>query len=283
MLEAAAFSLWVKHDLKKEGNGVMKKSSKWFSLAAALSVTAIVGTGCSISNGDDKKDTQSSAETKQSDENSSNSKTATNTTDKEFLLESKYFNNIKEVNGLETIQNPDNILALVNKEYALPGTYEPSDLVIPNVKFSFDEKIQKRYIRKEAAKALEELFKAGKEKGYELAAVSGYRAYDRQEVIFNNEVSQKGEKKAKEAVAYPGQSEHQTGLAMDISSRSNGFELNEVFGGTDDGKWVQDHAYEYGFIIRYPKGKEDVTKYEYEPWHLRYVGKKQPKSSMNTV
>ncbi|WP_406620535.1 D-alanyl-D-alanine carboxypeptidase family protein [Bacillus atrophaeus] len=255
----------------------MKKTSKWFSLAAALSVTAIVGTGCSISNGDEKKDTQSSAETKQSDENSSNSKTATNTTDKEFLLESKYFNNIKEVNGLETIQNPDNILALVNKEYALPGTYEPSDLVIPNVKFSFDEKIQKRYIRKEAAKALEELFNAGKEKGYELAAVSGYRAYDRQEVIFNNEVSQKGEKKAKEAVAYPGQSEHQTGLAMDISSRSNGFELNEAFGGTDDGKWVQNHAYEYGFIIRYPKGKEDITKYEYEPWHLRYVGKKAAK------
>ncbi|MHA7767524.1 peptidase M15 [Bacillus atrophaeus] len=255
----------------------MKKTSKWFSLAAALSVTAIVGTGCSISNGDEKKDTQSSAETKQSDENSSNSKTATNTTDKEFLLESKYFNNIKEVNGLETIQNPDNILALVNKEYALPGTYEPSDLVIPNVKFSFDEKIQKRYIRKEAAKALEKLFNAGKEKGYELAAVSGYRAYDRQEVIFKNEVSQKGEKKAKEAVAYPGQSEHQTGLAMDISSRSNGFELNEAFGGTDDGKWVQNHAYEYGFIIRYPKGKENVTKYEYEPWHLRYVGKKAAK------
>ena len=70
------------------------------------------------------------------------------------------------------------------------------------------------------------------------------------------------------------------GLAMDISSKSNGYELNEAFGNTADGKWVKDHAYEYGFIIRYPKGKENVTKYEYEPWHLRYVGKKRQKPSM---
>lgn len=121
------------------------------------------------------------------------------------------------------------------------------------------------------------MFDAAKKEGYELAAVSGYRSYDRQKVIFDNEVSLKGERKAKEAVAYPGESEHQTGLAMDISSRSNGFELNEAFGSTADGKWVQDNAYKYGFIIRYPKNKEDITKYEYEPWHLRYVGKKSRK------
>ncbi|MEC3656141.1 M15 family metallopeptidase [Bacillus siamensis] len=254
----------------------MKKSTKWFSLAAALSVTAIVGTGCSISGGDSHKDTKTTAQTKQSDDTSS--KKTTKKEDSDFVLESKYFNDIKEVNGLETIQNPTNTLALVNKTYTLPGDYKPKDLVIPKVEFSFTEKIEKRYIRKPAADALAELFNAGKKEGYDLVAVSGYRSYDRQKVIFDNEVSLKGEKKAKEAVAYPGQSEHQTGLAMDISSKSNGYELNEAFGNTADGKWVKDHAYEYGFIIRYPKGKENVTKYEYEPWHLRYVGKKAAKA-----
>lgn len=249
----------------------MKKSGKWFSLAAALSVTAIVGAGCSMSNGDAQKDTKTTAETKQTEQKTADSKKS-NTQNSEFSLESQYFNDIKKVDGLETIQNPENILALVNKQYALPGNYEPSDLVIPDVEFSFEEKIQKRYIRKEAADALKTMFDAAKKEGYELAAVSGYRSYDRQKVIFDNEVSLKGERKAKEAVAYPGESEHQTGLAMDISSRSNGFELNEAFGSTADGKWVQDNAYKYGFIIRYPKNKEDITKYEYEPWHLRYVG-----------
>ncbi len=129
----------------------MKKSGKWFSLAAALSVTAIVGAGCSMSNGDAQKDTKTTAETKQTEQKTADSKKS-NTQNSEFSLESQYFNDIKKVDGLETIQNPENILALVNKQYALPGNYEPSDLVIPDVEFSFEEKIQKRYIRKEAAR-----------------------------------------------------------------------------------------------------------------------------------
>lgn len=197
--------------------------------------------------------------------------------DQEFVLESKYFNKIKDVNGLPTIQNPENILALVNKEYALPGDYEPSDLTVPNVEFSFKEDIDKRYIRKEAAKALEDMFTAAKKQGFQLVAVSGYRSYDRQKTVYDTEVSQKGEKKAKEAVAFPGQSEHQTGLAIDISSRSAGTALSEAFGNTKDGKWVEDNAYKYGYIIRYPKNKESITKYKYEPWHIRYVGKKAAK------
>ncbi len=70
---------------------------------------------------------------------------------------------------------------------------------------------------------------------------------------------------------------------MDISSKSAGFEISEKFGETPDGKWVAKNAYKYGFIIRYPKGKEDITKYEYEPWHLRYVGKKLQKRCMITI
>lgn len=162
MLIKAALFFMHRPDSKKKGKGKMKKSTKWFSLAAALSVTAIVGTGCSISGGDSHKDTKTAAETKQSDDTSS--KKTTKTENSDFVLESKYFNDIKEVNGLETIQNPTNTLALVNKTYTLPGDYKPNDLVIPKVEFSFTEKIEKRYIRKPAADALAELFSAGKKK-----------------------------------------------------------------------------------------------------------------------
>ncbi|CAM5313985.1 hypothetical protein BSAF29S_06281 [Bacillus safensis subsp. safensis] len=152
------------------------------------------------------------------------------------------------------------------------------DLVVGETYYCFSEDIEKRYIRKEAAEALEKLFKGAKKENFELAAVSGYRSYDRQKVIFDSEVKLKGKEKAQEAVALPGESEHQTGLAMDISSKSAGFEISEKFGETPDGKWVAKNAYKYGFIIRYPKGKEDITKYEYEPWHLRYVGKEAAKA-----
>jgi D-alanyl-D-alanine carboxypeptidase len=165
---------------------------------------------------------------------------------------------------------------MVNKEYTLPETYEPSDMVIPNVTFSFGEAIvPQRYLRKEAARALEELFELAESEEIELFAVSGYRSYSRQQGIFNVEKEDKGEKQALQAVALPGQSEHQTGLAMDVSSRSVNLEITEEFGETKEGKWVRDNAHKAGFIIRYPEGKESITGYQYEPWHLRYVGKEQ--------
>lgn len=196
--------------------------------------------------------------------------------DKDFLLESKYFNVIKTVDNKPTITNPENMLALVNKEFSLPGTYEPNDLVTPNVAFSFgDADIPQRYIRKEAATALENLFKGAEKEGIELLAVSGYRSYERQLGILNNEMKRKGEEQAHQVVASPGESEHQSGLAMDITSRSNNLELSTNFGETVEGKWVRENAHRFGFIIRYPEGKEDITGYQYEPWHLRYVGVKQ--------
>ncbi|WP_410489251.1 D-alanyl-D-alanine carboxypeptidase family protein [Bacillus changyiensis] len=197
--------------------------------------------------------------------------------DQEFVLENKYFNQIKEIGGLPTIQNPENILALVNKTYVLPRDYKPSDLTVPDVAFSFREDIDKRYIRKEAAKALEEMFKAAKKQGLSLVAVSGYRSFDRQKTLYQLEVNQKGKEKAKEAVAFPGQSEHQTGLAIDISKKGAGSVLSQEFAEAKEGKWVQDHAFQYGYVIRYPKNKEKLTQYKYEPWHLRYVGKKTAK------
>lgn len=160
----------------------MKKSYKILSIASILGLTAALS-GCQLL--DQKSGTSESNKTNEqkSAENSSTQQNSNNTadsSDQELTLKSEYFNDIKVVSGLKTIQNPANVLALVNKEYALPGTYKPSDLVVPKVEFSFSEDIEKRYIRKEAAEALETLFKDAKKKNFELAAVSGYRSYDRQ-------------------------------------------------------------------------------------------------------
>lgn len=199
-------------------------------------------------------------------------------TDQDLVLESQYWNVVEVKNGMKVIMNPANILAMVNKEQSLPSTYKPSDLVIPNVPFSFSEtNVEKRHMRKEAANALEQLFTAARQAGIQLVAVSGYRSYDRQKVLFDEEVRKNGKAKAVQAVAIPGQSEHQTGLAIDISSPSVRNGLTEAFGQTKEGKWVAAYAHEYGFIVRYPKGKEAITGYEYEPWHLRYVGTKAAK------
>lgn len=190
-------------------------------------------------------------------------------------LESVFFNDIKEVDGKNVIQNSTNVMALVNKEFYLPNDYIPEDLVRPNVEFSFgDEEIEKSLMRKEAAEALEKMFTNAAENGIELYAVSGYRSYKRQQSLYEAEIARVGVEKADQAVAIPGASEHQSGLAMDISSRSNKFYLNEAFADTTEGKWLKDNAHRFGFILRYPKEKMEITNYMYEPWHFRYVGVK---------
>lgn len=191
-------------------------------------------------------------------------------------LEAAFFNQVKEVNGKTVITNPENIMVLVNKQFSLPGDYTPPDLVRPKVPFSFGEQdIEKSYMRKEAAGALEKMFASAKQEQIELFAVSGYRSYKRQEEIMNNQIVTAGSfEKAAQAVAPPGQSEHQTGLTMDISAESVQFDLLQSFETTKEGQWLANNAHKYGFILRYPKGKENVTKYMYEPWHFRYVGVK---------
>ncbi|MED1563765.1 hypothetical protein AJ85_18280 [Alkalihalobacillus alcalophilus ATCC 27647 = CGMCC 1.3604] len=191
-------------------------------------------------------------------------------TEEGYVISADKINEVITVDGQAVIQNPDNIFANINREFLLPSDYIPDDLVAPNVRFSFDEDVEKRYLREEAAFALEELFTAAEEAGIELFAISGYRSYERQEVLYDNALTNHGADQ--EVVAMPGQSEHQTGLAMDVSSRSNGFALSAAFEETDEGQWLAEHAHEYGFIIRYPKGKEEITGYDFEPWHLRYIG-----------
>lgn len=169
--------------------------------------------------------------------------------------------------------NPSSIGVLVNKQYTLPADYVPADLVQPNVKFSSWEKDEKKLMRKEAAQALEQLFNEADRQGIELIAVSGYRSYKRQQAIYQSAMKRKGKEDTAKYNAMPGHSEHQTGLSIDVSSNSAGLALDESFANTKEGKWLAEHAHEFGFIIRYPKGEEEITGYEYEPWHIRYVGK----------
>jgi zinc D-Ala-D-Ala carboxypeptidase len=258
----------------------------------ALAIATLMLTGCEkvdfsslkdkISFWDEKADEQDSgSQVNEEEQEKEEQQTPPEEVEEEeypWTLESIFFNEIKVVDGRNIIQNPMNIVSLVNKEFGLPDGYIPEDLVRPNVEFSFgNQDIEKSYMREEAAKALEDMFNGAKKSGITLYAVSGYRSYDRQTVLFGAEVDRVGEEKAVQAVAYPGNSEHQTGLAMDISSKSADFLLTEEFGETKEGKWLKENAHLYGFILRYPEGKESITQYKYEPWHFRYVGIKSAK------
>lgn len=175
---------------------------------------------------------------------------------------------------IPVVTNASSTAVVVNKSRSLPDGFTPDDLVEPNVPFSFSEKLEKRKLRKPAADALELLFAKAKEDGIRLNAVSGYRSFNTQSSLFNWNVNHYGEEHARKYVAFPGTSEHQTGLAMDVSSPSVGNALEESLADTKEGQWLAEHAADFGFIIRYPKGKEHITGYAYEPWHLRYVGEK---------
>ena len=169
------------------------------------------------------------------------------------------------------IENPERIDALVNKKRSLPADYIPKDLVNIDVLHKV-EKPESKMLRKEASDALTKLFEAAKANGYEFWAVSGYRSYNRQVYLFNNYAKNHGEEEANRFSARPGQSEHQTGLTMDVSIARLNYDLVEELGETPEGKWLAGNAYKYGFIIRYPKGAEHITGYQYEPWHIRYLG-----------
>ncbi|MFS0783186.1 M15 family metallopeptidase [Bacillus sp. 1P06AnD] len=175
-------------------------------------------------------------------------------------------------NAIEVVSKPDDITVLVNKKYRLPDHYVPNDLVYPNVPFIFDEKIDKRKMRKKAAEALKKMFDAAKLDGIYLAGASGYRSEATQKTLFDNYVNKDGLEEADKYSAHPGHSEHQTGLSIDVSGITGEFAIEDGFANTVEAKWLEQHAPEYGFIIRFPKGKENITGYKYEPWHIRYLG-----------
>ncbi|MCR8632517.1 M15 family metallopeptidase [Paenibacillus radicis (ex Xue et al. 2023)] len=179
--------------------------------------------------------------------------------------------------AVQVAANPADKTVLVNKAYKLPDSYVPQDLVDPNVPFIFKEKTEKRKLRKEAAAALEKLFKAASDDKLPLSGVSAYRSHETQKTVYANYVKKDGEEAANKYSAKPGHSEHETGLAIDVAGISGKCAASDCFAATKEAKWLDENAAEFGFIIRYPKGKESITGYQYEPWHLRYVGTEMSK------
>lgn len=178
---------------------------------------------------------------------------------------------IKAYMQVADIDDYNSILVVVNKTRSLPADWKPEDLVILRV--DYRGRTVARYMRREASEALTELFADAAKEGIVLCAVSGYRSYSLQEIVFSKHMEQLGLDAAQRVSALPGQSEHQTGLAIDISSKTMNYDLDKSFANTPEGKWLAENAAKYGFILRYPEGKEAVTGYDYEPWHFRYVGR----------
>ena len=162
--------------------------------------------------------------------------------------------------------NPDSYTVFVNKEYGLPEDYVPDDLMVPDIRFYGGFSEEKSYMRKDAGLALEKMFSDAEKEGMILYGISGYRSYEKQQTTYKHWVNVYGQEEADTISARPGHSEHQTGLAFDITS------LDYSYAETEEGIWLKENCAKYGFIIRYPKDKENITGYTYEPWHIRYIG-----------
>lgn len=171
--------------------------------------------------------------------------------------------------------DPASIWVVVNKRRPLePKTYAPSDLVVPNVPMRSNITSDEKQLRTEPARALESMVAAGAQDGLNFTLQSGYRSYNFQVALYNRYVSQQGQATADTQSARPGYSEHQTGLAVDLGSKSHPeCDVEACFGQTPEGKWLVQNAAKYGYIIRYNSENEQTTGYIAEPWHLRYVGK----------
>ncbi|WP_346915801.1 M15 family metallopeptidase [Clostridium sp.] len=173
----------------------------------------------------------------------------------------------------------DKEILMVNRDNPLDKNFVPKNLVTPNTKFIGNGDPNVNKLEAVAARALENLFQAAKDEGIDLLGVSGYRDYNYQKKLYDNAIMSSGKEYANKYTAKPGDSEHQTGLAMDILSEDYQV-LDDGFNNTDASRWIEKNCSKYGFIIRYPKGKENITGYNYEPWHLRYVGKKAAEEIM---
>lgn len=167
---------------------------------------------------------------------------------------------------------PGGLWWVVNKKRPLPEGYVPANLVAPNMKLRWAAIAESMQVSSAIAPALEEMYKAMTAAGFDVMLISGYRSAETQAELYNSYVQHSGQAEADRASARPGTSEHQTGLVVDIGRTDNECELEQCFGDLPEGKWLAQHAHEYGFIVRYPNGKEAVVGYMYEPWHLRYVG-----------
>jgi len=166
-------------------------------------------------------------------------------------------------------------LALVNRCYRLASDFSPDDLSTVNVagvNFPFGNDVHQ--LRETAARALEDLFQEADANGLELIMSSGYRSYDLQVFFHNQAIDSHGVEVARRISAIPGHSEHQLGLAVDLTTpvlEVYGW-LHEDFSTTPEGIWINENAHYFGFILSFPPSREEDTGIIYEPWHIRYVG-----------
>ncbi len=169
----------------------------------------------------------------------------------------------------KSIDDPTSYWAVANKLRPLnPSDYTPADLVTVPVPFA-----NPPMLRKAASDAVVAMFAAyTAETGLGMQSQSAYRSYGVQISVYNGWVAKLGQAGADTTSARPGHSEHQTGLAIDVSAVPSVCALQACFADTPQGLWLAANAWKYGFMLRYPNGKTPITGYEFEPWHYRYVG-----------
>lgn len=165
-------------------------------------------------------------------------------------------------------------LKVVNKKNRLERNYIPENMV--EIHQPTGEKIDLNYVNQlneEAYAHFLDMQQDALKEGYEIFIDSSYRSYDYQQKIFDDTVRTKGIEYANQYCSLPGSSEHQTGLAFDVIIRRDGKMQENSYDDDEEIIWLMNNCHKYGYILRYPKGKEDITGYNYERWHYRYVGK----------
>lgn len=185
-------------------------------------------------------------------------------------------------------ENPASLFVIVNKHRPIsPANFEPQDLV--EIKpTDYLANPRNHMLSLPAASALRAMAIEMKKQGQgQMTLNSGFRSFKTQDGLFKSIVSSQGESQALLKAAKPSFSEHQTGLAADISFPGQGCAVMTCFGSTEAGKWISENSWKFGFVIRYKLGTESITGYSYEPWHLRYVGREVAKlyseSGMQTL
>ncbi len=176
-------------------------------------------------------------------------------------VDQEFYKNVKPAN---TKVSPYHILA--NKYYQLDASYKPAEVILISNLYAYAN----RSIDASIYDTFKAMWQAAKDDGATLIVISGYRSYEEQEKLFENYLKTDGRAEAERYSAKAGHSEHQLGYALDLVT--HGYGLVPEFDETKEFAWLSEHAHRYGFILRYPKEKEYITGYGYEPWHFRYVG-----------
>lgn len=272
-----------------------RKPSKLFYLLIIL----LIGGGFTIyklNNNELNNTSEGTITTKESSNNNTSTITTTTTTEKIETTTTKKsttvssevdYSNVEEISGnkeyvgktskgydiykINGVTYIDGYL-IANKTYALPESYYPT-----NTKADARNRDNtcNDCINIKVYNAFKAMQADAQSLGLSIKITSGYRPYETQEYLYNRYKNRDGKEAADTYSARAGHSEHQSGLCFDLNS------ITDAFANTSEGKWVNENAYKYGFIIRYPKGKSDETGYKYESWHLRYVGEDLAKTLYN--